>query len=170
MQTRPCGYVNSIGPRDDGPTWPQLTRDQQHRAFRGCPLRGWCPRVLNLPLCPSWPSPTAMCPPGSGVTCSASRCSTTGPRKASPTSPWVTPTSCSTKPTSAGHGERHPSTHPWGAGSTSKSPCPMSPINSGSYAKRAGHCSWSQKRSGTASARAKRRAFASSSYRTPTAT
>lgn len=80
------------------------------------------------------------------------------------------PTSCSTKPTSAGHGERHPSTHPWGAGSTSKSPCPMSPINSGSYAKRAGHCSWSQKRSGTASARAKRRAFASSSYRTPTAT
>lgn len=38
------------------------------------------------------------------------------------------------------------------------------------YAKRAGHCSWSQKRSGTASARAKRRAFASSSYRTPTAT
>lgn len=37
------GYVNSIRPRDDGPTWPQLTRDQQHRAFRGCPLRGWCP-------------------------------------------------------------------------------------------------------------------------------
>lgn len=63
-----------------------------------------------------------------------------------------------------------PFDHPWGAGSTSKSPCPMSPINSGSYAKRAGHCSWSQKRSGTASARANRRAFASSSYRTPTAT
>lgn len=38
-----AGYVNSIRPRDDGPTWPQLTRDQQHRAFRGCPLRGWCP-------------------------------------------------------------------------------------------------------------------------------
>ena len=44
MQDRTSrGYVNSIRPRDDGPTWPQLTRDQQHRAFRGCPLRGWCP-------------------------------------------------------------------------------------------------------------------------------